>query len=324
MFASADKILATKLQVRLAFKALLRLSLAAALAFPAVASVAALQAVSWTPQKIVNGSPCLFRVQMATVPLSLTGRWQGRDLAFVASADRNVWYALAGVDVETKPGHYALEVQATLPNGARVRQRKMVAVGRAKFAKEKLRVPERYVEPDAGSRVRIEADHELKRVAFAHEMPTAAWSGNFRPPVDSAISEHFGTRRSFNGKLASIHRGLDYRALPGTPVMAANSGVVVLAHELFYEGNCVIIDHGQQFATIYMHLSQLQVSEGQKVEKGQEIGLSGASGRTTGPHLHVAARWQGAYLDPAQLWSLRLPDLHAASLSRASAQTANP
>ena len=115
-------------------------------------------------------------------------------------------------------------------------------------------------------------------------------------------------RRTFNGKLASIHRGLDYHAKEGTPIQAANAGTVVLARELFYEGNCVIIDHGQQFMTLYMHLSHIQVSEGEKVKQGQQIGLSGATGRATGPHLHVAARWQGAYLDPAQLWMLSLPD----------------
>ena len=116
-------------------------------------------------------------------------------------------------------------------------------------------------------------------------------------------------RRTFNGKLASIHRGLDYHAREGTPIQAANAGTVILARELFYEGNCVIIDHGQQFMTLYMHLSHIQVSEGERVKQGQQIGLSGDTGRATGPHLHVAARWQGAYLDPAQLWMLSLPDL---------------
>jgi murein DD-endopeptidase MepM/ murein hydrolase activator NlpD len=145
------------------------------------------------------------------------------------------------------------------------------------------------------------------------------WFGDFRPPVATTTSEGFGTRRTFNGKLASIHRGLDYHAAPGTPIMAANSGEVVLARELFYEGNCVMIDHGLGFMTIYMHMSQLDVREGQKVEKGQRLGLSGATGRVTGPHLHMAVRWQGAYLDPAQLWLLALPDLHPAVVSRVSA-----
>ena len=100
---------------------------------------------------------------------------------------------------------------------------------------------------------------------------------------------------------------------------AANSGQVVLARELFYEGNCVIIDHGQQFMTLYMHLSKLEVSEGERGEKGQQVGLSGATGRATGPHLHLAVRWQGAYLDPAQLLALPLPNLPPAVSSKRGA-----
>jgi murein DD-endopeptidase MepM/ murein hydrolase activator NlpD len=100
---------------------------------------------------------------------------------------------------------------------------------------------------------------------------------------------------------------MDFRAASGTPVHAANSGKVILARNLFYEGNCVVIDHGQQFMTIYMHLSKIQVAEGQSVQTHQLLGLSGATGRATGPHLHFAARWQSGYLDPALLFRLKLP-----------------
>ena len=99
----------------------------------------------------------------------------------------------------------------------------------------------------------------------------------------------------------------------GTPVRAGNSGVVVLARPLYYEGNCVVIDHGLGLFTISMHLSRIDVKEGQRVATGERIGLSGATGRVTGPHLHWAVRWQDAYLDPAKL--LRL-DLNAAALAR--------
>lgn len=274
--------------------------------------------ISWNPTRITTGSPCLFRVQMSVVPTALTATWQGHELAFSGSANGRVWYGLAGVDVEVKPGSYVLDLRATLPDGAVLRQRQTIVVSRANYLTEKLRVPDRYVAPDPETLQRIESDKQLKHVAFSHETSRAEWSGSFRPPVDTRISEAFGTRRTFNRTLASIHRGLDYHAAPGTPVVAANSGEVVLAQELFYEGNCVIVDHGLGFVTIYMHLSQLEVKEGQHVDKGAELGLSGATGRATGPHLHVAARWQGAYLNPAQLWKLPLPELHAPQLSTAN------
>jgi len=279
----------------------------------------AFREISWAPARIVSGSPCVFRVRMAVVPASLSGSWQRHELTFVPAGNYGVWYALAGVDVETRPGSYNLKLRATLANGTVVRQWRMVTVGRARFPTETLRVPDRYVEPDADTLVLIKANQQLKHAVFSHPIANAEWSGDFRAPIDSAVTEGFGTRRTFNGKLESIHRGIDYHAPPGTPVMAANSGEVVLARELFYEGNCVIIDHGLGFTTIYMHLSQLEVSEGQQVEKGQEIALSGATGRVTGPHLHIAVRWQGAYLDPAQLWALPLPDRHAVSVSTVKA-----
>ena len=283
------------------------------------AATGAFRTISSSPVRITTGSPCLFRVEMSVAASALSATWQGHELTFAPSTTHNVWYGLAGVDVEAKPGSYILEVRATLPDGATLQQKKTVFVARARYQTETLRVAERYVEPDAETQQRIEADKELKHEAFAHEATTAEWSGSFRPPIDSGVSEGFGTRRTFNHKLASIHRGLDYHAAAGTPVMAANSGTVVLARELFYEGNCVIVDHGLGFTTIYMHLSQLGVREGQRVEKGEEVGLSGATGRATGPHLHVAARWEGTYVDPAELWTLPLPDLHAPALSTASA-----
>ena len=99
---------------------------------------------------------------------------------------------------------------------------------------------------------------------------------------------------------------MDFRAHAGTPVRAGNSGVVVLARPLYFEGNCVAIDHGMGLYTISMHLSRIDVHEGERVAKGQLVGLSGATGRVTGPHLHWAVRWRGAYLDPAKLLRMDL------------------
>jgi murein DD-endopeptidase MepM/ murein hydrolase activator NlpD len=106
----------------------------------------------------------------------------------------------------------------------------------------------------------------------------------------------------------SQHLGLDFRASTGTPVHATNSGTVILARPLYFEGNCVMLDHGQGLVTIYMHLSEFKVKEGEKVIAGQLIALSGGTGRATGPHLHFAVRWHGEYLDPQTLLELRPPE----------------
>ena len=289
-----------------------------ALVSPATGQTMAFQNVSWSPRLLATGSPALFKVEVQGSPSALHGQWMGHEIVFFPDGP-HVWYGLAGIDVEAKPGNYKLELAATLPDGKLVHEERAVIVEPAKYKTETLRVPDRFVQPDAETLRRIDSDKQIKKTAFAHEIAEPEWSGKFVAPIDSSVSEGFGTRRTFNGKLASIHRGLDYHAKPGSPVTAANSGQVVLARELFYEGNCVIIDHGQQFMTLYMHLSKLEVSEGERGEKGQQVGLSGATGRATGPHLHLAVRWQGAYLDPAQLLALPLPNLPPAVSSKRGA-----
>ena len=155
---------------------------------------------------------------------------------------------------------------------------------------------------------------------FAASAPEPLWSGDFRAPVNAPPTDSFGTRRIFNGKLASVHKGMDFRAPMGTPVRAGNSGVVVLARPLYYEGNCVVIDHGLGLFTISMHLSRIDVNEGQRVSTGERIGLSGATGRVTGPHLHWAVRWKDAYLDPRSccgwIWARRIRVLSASRFTR--------
>jgi murein DD-endopeptidase MepM/ murein hydrolase activator NlpD len=185
-----------------------------------------------------------------------------------------------------------------------------VAVLPGQYKTTTLHVAEKYVQPDAATLERIAADKAVKDAAFAHQISQPLWRGSFRSPVPFAATDSFGTRRMFNGELASIHRGTDFHAPSGTPVVAANDGEVMIAQGMFYEGNLVVIDHGQQFSTLYMHLSKIEVKVGERVRKGQRLGLSGATGRVTGPHLHLAARWQGEYVDPVVLLKLPLPAIY--------------
>jgi murein DD-endopeptidase MepM/ murein hydrolase activator NlpD len=168
---------------------------------------------------------------------------------------------------------------------------------------------------------RIKREEILKRRVFNESSDTQLWVGPFTAPVSESVSEAFGVRRIFNGELKSEHQGLDYHAPRGTRVLAVNSGTVLLARRLFFEGNCVVVDHGQGLMTLYMHLSKFKVRKGQKVRRGQVLGLSGATGRATGPHLHLAVRWEGIYLDPAKLLKLDLPRPGAVHLATAGAET---
>ncbi|MGH9562160.1 MAG: M23 family metallopeptidase, partial [Terracidiphilus sp.] len=222
------------------------------------------------------------------------------------------WYALAGVDVEATVGASSLRINVAMPKSgaktaaARIDLSQSVEIHEAHYRTSTLTVAPEFVSPGPEALKRIEAEIALKKQVFAQSAAEPLWAGDFRAPVDAPPTDSFGTRRIFNGKLASVHKGMDFRAPAGTVVRAGNRGVVVLARPMYYEGNCVIIDHGLGLFEISMHLSRIDVREGQHVSTGEPIGLSGATGRVTGPHLHWGVRWQGAYLDPAKLLQMDL------------------
>jgi len=258
-----------------------------------------------TPAVVVAGSPELITV-MAPATARLEGEWLGRKLEFFRGRGQGTWYALAGVDVEAPLGASELKITERLSGGAVRDLSRTVEVHAAHYRTGSLTVAPKFVAPDAESQKEIAAEMKLKEQVFAESAPEPLWAGSFRAPVTAEPTDSFGTRRMFNGKLASIHKGMDFRAATGTVVRAGNSGMVVLARPLYFEGNCVVIDHGLGLYTIHMHFSRIDVREGQRVEAGERLGLSGATGRVTGPHLHWAVRWEGASLDPGKLLRLDL------------------
>jgi murein DD-endopeptidase MepM/ murein hydrolase activator NlpD len=263
-----------------------------------------------TPASLANGSPFLLTISLETKASTVTGQWQGHPIVFFFAPDRRTWYSLAGVDVETTPGHYPLTVEIDPDQSTHRTLHKEIDVEEAPYEKVPLDVPDKFVEPNAAALKIIAADKMVKDKAFAHSSAKPEWSSNFLPPLRIGVmSESFGSQRVFNGKRASIHRGLDYHAKSGTPISAINSGRVVLARPLYFEGGCVVIDHGLGLMSVYMHLSKIDVAVGAKVHRGQLIALSGATGRATGPHLHLGVRWQGSYLDPAKLFEIQMPQV---------------
>jgi len=266
---------------------------------------------SWTvviqPARLVNGSPALFRVTTPKPVRSLAGGWLGHEITFSFDASHKSWFALAGVSQETKPGIYPLELKTGNSAGQASSFEKNIPVVRQRYPRVLLKVPTRYTAPNPEDQREIEQDKKIKADAFKAITPEREWQGSFEPPVNAEISDVFGVERVFNGSVQSTHQGLDFRVPSGTSVAAANRGRVVLARPLFFEGNCIVIDHGQGLLTLYLHLSKFSVKEGDDVKKGQEIGLSGGTGRATGPHLHLAVRWQGVYLNPQVLLKLNLP-----------------
>jgi murein DD-endopeptidase MepM/ murein hydrolase activator NlpD len=264
-------------------------------------------AVTWQPYTLTNGSPVLFQIAVPGNVESISAEWLGHSFSFFRVAKRGAWYALAGVPVSTAAGAYTLRITEKFADGRTAEVEKQVKTSAASFRKIPIRVAKQFTEPSQTQLAAIAVDKDAKEKIFAAVSGQKLWSGAFTPPVAAVVSDLFGTERVINGEVKSRHQGQDYAAPAGTPVKAINRGVVVLARPMFFEGNFIVIDHGQGLLSLYLHLSEFKVKEGDEVSGGQVIALSGGSGRATGAHLHLAVRWQGIYLDPAVLLKLSIP-----------------
>lgn len=163
-------------------------------------------------------------------------------------------------------------------------------------------VAEKYVSPSPADMTRIEEERRLIRQARERLTVASDFAGGFIWPVSGPISGVYGSQRVFNGQPRAPHLGVDIAAPSGTPVHAAADGRVALAGpDLFFNGNVMVLDHGLGFSTIYAHLSEFAVKQGERVKQGQVIGKIGATGRVTGPHLHWGANWSGVGVDPQLL-----------------------
>lgn len=231
---------------------------------------------------------------------AVTVRWSGHDVPFVREGDR--WVALVGVDLDSRPGDHAVNVTFSYADGRRYTVREPVVVRAEQYPTTELKVEERYVELSPEDQARAEREAAATSAIYDTFTPERYWTAPFQVPVKGAKDgRNFGHRRVFNGQPRSPHSGADLRAATGTPILAANRGRVVLAKELFFSGNAVYLDHGHGLYTTYLHLSRIDVEVGQMVEQGEQIGLAGATGRVTGPHLHWGVRLLDARVDPFSL-----------------------
>jgi len=218
------------------------------------------------------------------------------DVAAYAVSDRE-WRALVGIDLDAKPGAYDVSVDA----GGGLTATGHLDVLPKKFPTRRLTVDENFVTPPASAEARIARDAKLLASTWEHPSPERLWANAFARPVPQPANSAFGTRSIFNGKPRNAHGGADFLSPAGTPIHAPNAGRIVIARDLYYSGNTVVIDHGQGLFSMLAHLSEIRVHEGDRVEAGQVVGLVGATGRVTGPHLHWAVRANDARVDPLSL-----------------------
>lgn len=236
----------------------------------------------------------------------VTVQWSGHAVPFVRRGEQ--WIAAVGVDLDSRPGDHAVDVTFAYADGRTRVVREPVTVRAEQFPTTELQVEERYVELSPEDQARAEREGAETNAIYDTLTPEIYWSEAFDVPVSGARDgRNFGHRRVFNGQPRSPHSGADLRAPTGTPIHAANRGRVVLAKELFYSGNAVFIDHGYGLYTTYLHLSKIDVAVGDIVERGQQLGLAGSTGRVTGPHLHWGVRLLDARVDPFSLVRMAVP-----------------
>ena len=198
-------------------------------------------------------------------------------------------------------------VRATAVDGSEDETVYSLAVEPKQFATRRLTVEPRYVDPPPEVVERILRERDLQAALFPVSTPVRYWRDGFVRPVPGRANSAFGRRSVFNGQPRSPHSGADFRAGTGTPIKAPNEGVVVLATNLYFSGNVVIIDHGWGLYSYFAHLSAIDVAEGDRVRRGMVVGKVGATGRVTGAHLHWTVRLNDARVDPLSLLEL-FPD----------------
>jgi hypothetical protein len=268
-----------------------------ALLFPGLS--AAIPALELVPASARPGDVVLVAVRGAPGEPAPAGSAAGRPLRFWRDGDR--WCALAPLPTETLPGPVPVEV--VLPDGTLLPR--ALPVREPGFRATALRVEPKFVIPPAAVKQRIEEDRAAFAAAFSRPFAAPLFQGPFALPREARFTGRFGDQRVFNGEKSSVHYGLDLAGPVGVPIAAANDGEVALVREGYYAGNAVVLAHGAGVATVYFHLSRVDVKEGQRVRRGEVIGALGGTGRATGPHLHWSVKVNDLYVDPESL--LRLP-----------------
>ncbi|WP_319542406.1 M23 family metallopeptidase [uncultured Pseudodesulfovibrio sp.] len=256
------------------------------------------------PARIGVGQPFLVRLTSDQPLDSVSVYWLGKEVEPSISVwnNRHVALVMLGSDVlDTKAGKQDLSVIASV-DGKENTLRRSVQVTSMEYPKQELTLPPSMVTPPQDVYDRISKEREQTTAAKNTVTPKRLWKLPLQRPVDGEISSTYGLQRILNGTPKNPHRGQDMRSPMGNPVKSVADGLVVLVGDHYYAGNSVYIDHGNGVVSMYFHLSKPIVKEGDTVQRGQAIGLSGMSGRATGPHLHFSLSVLGELVDPQPLF----------------------
>ncbi len=292
---------------RLPLQCLVALLLVTGIATARVASAQAVTSggieISHDARSIQPGELVRIRALLPDDAMTVTGHALDKPLRFYRGAS-GVWHALIGIDLDAKPSVIPIVVGAVTGGGLSLRSTYDLVVESKEFPTRRLTVDESYVNPPPDVIDRIQREARRVQEIFGTETDNKLWSRPFARPVPGQATSSFGKRSILNGEPRSPHSGTDFQGAAGTPVKAPNTGRVVLAENLYFSGNVVILDHGWGLYSYLAHLSRIDVEEGQVITVGDIVGAVGATGRVTGPHLHWTVRVNGARVDSLSLMSV--------------------
>jgi murein DD-endopeptidase MepM/ murein hydrolase activator NlpD len=252
--------------------------------------------ITVTPSTIGQGDVALVTVRGKRVRPQMI--WMGKKITVGYSSNNEQWAGFIGADLTTEPGRYTLQVNYTAnadPDFI------AITVSSKDHGIRRITVPKEMVELDRDILQRVLREISTVKQVFMTSSEDPLWWGRWTRPLPGTVVSPFGCRNIINDMERSPHSGVDLKAAAGTPVKAANKGIVALVAEHFFSGKSIIIDHGGGIFSMYFHLSHISVRVGELVEKGHSIGLSGCSGRVTGPHLHFGIRLNGRRINPLTL-----------------------
>ncbi len=250
------------------------------------------------PETIQPGQP--FVVSITTDNASnVVVKWRGKNLALPLNNAGQGEIILA-MPLDGKEKSMPLNI-SFIENGRSDKQSFNLKVTPKDYPAQELKVDSKFVDLSKTDADRAAAERKRNDAVIARYTPERMWTLPFFRPVPGELSSTFGLRRVFNGQPRNAHRGLDFRAAAGAPIRAVADGVVALADNQFFAGNVVYVDHGLGVFSVYMHMSEIGVKEGDKIMRGQVVGKVGSTGRATGPHLHLSLMLQGTGADPLPL-----------------------
>jgi murein DD-endopeptidase MepM/ murein hydrolase activator NlpD len=257
-------------------------------------------AVSQGARFIAPGDVLLLSVRPSAPLAAIEATAFGHRVTFWPSDTGTEWRGLAGIPLDTPAGGEDVILTATASTGITGSRPLTLRVQAKQFATRRLTVDPRFVDPPADEVERILREQALLNETFL-AVTDRLWRGAFVGPVPGRPNSSFGRLTVFNKEPRGRHQGADYAVGTGTPVRAPNAGRVVIADDLYFSGNTIVLDHGGGLFSLFAHLSRMGVPRGTLVAKGDKVGEVGATGRVTGPHLHWAVRLGEVSVDPQSL-----------------------